>query len=131
MSIRVLLVDDEVSYTEILAERLTIRGFSVETVSNGFEAILKVQDNHFDVIIMDVLMPGKNGIETFTEIKKNHPQLCVIMLTGHAELNTAMNGLETGIYDYLIKPVDIDELIGKINLAYKYNQMAQNQTKSE
>lgn len=123
MGIRILLVDDEEAYTEFLSERLILRGFSVTIVSNGFEAVQTVNENGFDVIIMDVLMPGKNGIETFNEIKIGHPQLCVIMLTGHAELNTAMSGLETGIYDYLIKPVDIDELVEKIKLAYKYNQM--------
>ncbi|MBU3914318.1 response regulator [bacterium] len=131
MGIRVLLVDDEKEFTGLLSERLTIRGFIVTTASSGVEAISKIKENSVDVIIMDVLMPGINGIETFNELKKIHPPLCVIMLTGHAELDTAMVGMETGIFDYLIKPVDIEELVEKIKLAYKYKQMSEKRTKTE
>ncbi len=131
MAIKVLLVDDEKEFTRLLSERLTIRGFSVSTASSGAEAISKFKENSIDVIIMDVLMPGINGIETFNELKKTQSFPCVIMLTGHAELDTAMGGMETGVYDYLIKPVDIEELVEKIKLAHKYKQMSEERTKLE
>ncbi len=120
MSLRVLLVDDEKDFVETLAERLESRNFSVITALSGDEAIEKIQKHHVDVIVMDLLMPGKSGIETYEEIRMIHPAVGVIMLTGHAELETAIAGLKMGIYDYLIKPCQIEELIEKLNMAHSH-----------
>ncbi|MBT4090772.1 MAG: response regulator [Deltaproteobacteria bacterium] len=120
MSLRVLLVDDEKDFVETLAERLEVRNFTVLTALSGDEAIEKVKKYHIDIIVMDLLMPGKSGIETYKEIRMIHPAVGVIMLTGHAELETAMAGLKLGIYDYLIKPVQIEELVEKLKMAHSH-----------
>ncbi len=118
MSIKILLVDDEQDFVESLSERLRLRNFTVSTALSGDEAIGKVEKHEFDVIVMDVLMPGKSGIETYEEIQMNHPALKVIMLTGHAQIDTAISGMKMGVYDYLIKPIHIEELVEKIKMAY-------------
>jgi len=119
MGVKVLLVDDEVDYINSLSKQLKVRKFEVTAVNNGDEAIKSVGQSSFDVIILDVLMPGKDGIQTFEEIKRIDPTVQVIMHTGHAKMDLAINGLKSGIYDYIIKPVDINELVEKINLAYE------------
>ena len=125
MKIKVLLVDDEEEYTELLSKRLETRNCDVSTAFDGDDAIKKVQQGSFDVIIMDVMMPGKSGIEAFKEIKKVNPLIHVIMLTGHAELNTAIEGMRTGAYDYLIKPVQIEELVELIEMAHKHKMVSE------
>ena len=86
---------------------------------NGDEAIKLVEENDFDVIVLDVQMPGKSGIETLKEIKKIKQLSPVIMLTGHATVKTAIEGMKKGAFDYLMKPTDTDDLIEMINKAYK------------
>jgi len=119
MKINVLLVDDEKNFVEFLAERLQLRDFNVLTAFSGDEAINLVKENDFDVIVLDVQMPGKNGVETLKEIKKIEQLSQVIMLTGHATVKTAIQGMKNGAYDYLMKPTDTDELIEMINKAYQ------------
>jgi len=119
MKISVLLVDDEKDFVESLAERLQIRDFNVATALNGDEAIELVKENEFDVIVLDVQMPGKSGIETLKEIKNIEQLAQVIMLTGHATVKTAIEGMKSGAYDYLMKPTDTDELIEMVNKVYK------------
>ena len=84
---------------------------------NGDAAVRMVRNQDFDVVILDVLMPGKSGIDTLKEIKKINPLIHIIMLTGHARIDTAIEGMELGAYDYLIKPTEIEELVEKIRLA--------------
>jgi two-component system, OmpR family, response regulator CpxR len=117
MDIRVLLVDDEEQFVELLAERLQARGFQVQTAFNGDEAIPKVQQT--DVVVLDVLMPGKDGIETLKEIKRAKPLVEVIMLTGHATVETGVEGMRLGAFDYLLKPTDTQDLVAKITKAYR------------
>ena len=119
MKISVLLVDDEKDFVESLAERLQIRDFNVTTALSGDEALKIVEENDFDVIVLDVQMPGKSGIETLKEIKNLEQLSQVIMLTGHATVKTAIEGMKSGAYDYLMKPTDTDELIEMINKAYQ------------
>ena len=119
MKINVLLVDDEKDFVEFLAERLQLKDFNVTIAFNGDEAIKLVEENEFDVIVLDVQMPGKNGVETLKEIKKIEQLSQVIMLTGHATVKTAIQGMKNGAYDYLMKPTDTDELIEMINNAYQ------------
>ncbi len=119
MKISVLLVDDEKDFVETLAERLQLRDFNVASALSGDEAIKLVEENEFDVIVLDVQMPGKDGVETLKEIKKIEQLSQVIMLTGHATVKTAIEGMKNGAFDYLMKPTDTDELIEMINNAYQ------------
>ena len=119
MKINVLLVDDEKDFVEFLAERLQLKDFNVTIAFNGDEAIKLVEENEFDVIVLDVQMPGKNGVETLKEVKKIEQLSQVIMLTGHATVKTAIQGMKNGAFDYLMKPTDTDELIEMMNKAYQ------------
>ena len=119
MKISVLLVDDEKDFVETLAERLQLRDFNVAAALSGDEAIKLVEENDFDVIVLDVQMPGKDGVETLKEIKNIEQLSQVIMLTGHATVKTAIEGMKNGAFDYLMKPTDTDELIEMINNAYQ------------
>jgi DNA-binding NtrC family response regulator len=118
--IKVLIVDDEMDFADILAKRLEIREFAVDTVFSGDEAIGMIRDCDYDVVLLDVLMPGKGGIDTLKKIKEIRPLVHIIMLTGHAKVDTAIEGMELGAYDYLIKPMETDELVEKISLAYNH-----------
>jgi DNA-binding NtrC family response regulator len=124
MKKKVLLVDDEKEFLEVLSERLEVRGFGVETATSGEEALRRIHESEFDVIILDVMIPGDNGIEILKEIKRSSPFIHVIMLTGHAKIDTAIRGMELGAYDYLIKPIEIESLVEKIKMAYD-NKSAQ------
>lgn len=119
MKIRVLVVDDEEQFVETLAERLTLRDYDVTTSLSGEDGIEKVKGYNFDVVILDVLMPGVDGIEALREIKKIKPLTEVIMLTGHATVETGIEGMKLGAYDYLIKPCETEELVIKINRAHE------------
>jgi two-component system, OmpR family, response regulator CpxR len=117
MSIKVLLVDDEEQFVDVLAQRLQTRGFQVSTAFNGDDAIAFVEGQDVDVVILDVQMPGRNGIETLQEIRRMRPITEVIMLTGHGTVETAIQGMRLGAYDYLMKPTDTGELVEKITKA--------------
>ena len=119
MKIKVLLVDDEKDFIESLAERLQLRDFDVKTALNGDDGIKLVNENEFDVIILDVKMPGKSGIETLKEIKNINQLSQVIMLTGNATVESAIQGMKLGAYDYIMKPTVTEDLINLINKAYK------------
>jgi len=119
MKTRVLLVDDEKDFVEALSQRLEVRDFEVTTALSGDDALTRIKDLDFDVVILDVQMPGKDGIETFKEIKNLKPLVEIIMLTGHATVETAIEGMKLGAYDYLMKPTDTDDLVTKINGACK------------
>lgn len=114
----VLLVDDEVPFVETMTKRLTRRELDIITAFSGDEALgqLKAHPN-IEVVILDVKMPGMDGIETLTEIKKAHPLKEVVMLTGHATVESAIDGMKKGAYDYLMKPCDIDTLVSKVTEA--------------
>ena len=116
---KVLFVDDEIDFLETLLKRMKKRGVDVTGVGSGEEALSFLDTNQVDVVVLDVKMPGMDGIETLREIKKRHPLVEVIMLTGHANLEVAIEGMELGAFDYLMKPMDIDELLYKVEDAYK------------
>ena len=119
MKTRVLLVDDEKEFVETLSERLSLRNYDVTTSLSGDDAVGKVKNHLFDVIILDVLMPGMSGIETLREIKKIKPLIEVIMLTGNATVETAIEGLKLGALDFLLKPCETEDLVAKIDKAYE------------
>jgi len=119
MIIRVLLVDDEKEFTELLSERLEVRGFKTRVANDGDEAISKLKEENADIVLLDVMMPGKSGIETLKEIKQLWPLVEVIMLTGHGTVETAIEGMKVGAYDYLLKPTGTEDLSEKIKNAYQ------------
>ncbi len=119
MKVRVLLVDDEEQFVETLAQRLEARDYAVATAFNGDQALDYVKAKEVDVIILDVLMPGLTGIDTLRAIKKIRPITEVIMLTGHATVETAIEGMKLGAFDYLMKPTEITDLVAKIIQAHR------------
>lgn len=114
---RVLLVDDEKEFVSTLAERLEIRGLSVSVAFDGQEAMKIVEDKAFDVIVLDVRMPGLSGLELLKRIKTQKPDIPVILLTGHSATRDGIEGMRLGAFDYLMKPVDIDRLMEKMQEA--------------
>ncbi len=118
MKTRVLIVDDEEEFVQALSERLTIRDYDVTTSLAGEDAIEKLGHYNFDVVILDVRMPGMDGIDVLREIKRIKPLTEVIMLTGHATVESAIEGMKLGAFDYLLKPCENEDLISKINRAH-------------
>jgi DNA-binding NtrC family response regulator len=115
MIAKVLLVDDEVPFVEALSKRLDKRGITVVPAFSGMEALEKLSgDSRVDAVVLDVKMPGMDGIDTLKAIKASHPLVEVIMLTGHATVESAIEGMKLGALDYLMKPCDMDVLLSKI-----------------
>ena len=116
----VLIVDDEVAFVETLAKRLAKRGFRVTFAHSGQEGLEKLGGGGpttTDVVILDVKMPGMDGLEALARIKEEYPLIEVIMLTGHATVESAIEGMKQGAFDYLMKPCEIEKLIEKLNAA--------------
>lgn len=118
MKVRVLLVDDEEDFVNQLSERLVLRDYDVYSCCSGEEAVDRLKSYNYDVVILDVLMPGMDGVETLRQIKEIKPLTEVIMLSGHATVESAIEGMKLGAFDYLLKPIKTDELVGKVNKAY-------------
>jgi len=116
---RILLVDDEVDFVEMLSLRLNEVGERVTPAYSGREALEILGQKAVDVVILDIRMPGMDGIETLREIKKKFPLVEVMMLTGHGTTETAVEGMKLGAFDYLMKPADFDELLLKLENARK------------
>jgi len=117
MKTRILIVDDEEEFVQALSERLTMRDYDVTISLSGEDAIEKVTRYNFDVVILDVSMPGMSGVEALSKIKKIKPLIEVIMLTGHATVESAIDGMKLGALDFLMKPCGNEDLIEKINMA--------------
>ena len=115
---KVLLVDDEEVFLEATARQLSVRGFKVSTADSGEAALAQMRTSPPDVVVMDQQMPGMSGSETFIEIKKIYPLVEVIILTGNTSVDNALELLKLGTFDYLMKPINIDELLYKIEDAY-------------
>ena len=116
---RVLLVDDERDFVEMLSLRLNEEGEKVSPAYSGKECLETLANKDIDVVILDIKMPGMDGMETLREIKKRFPLVEVIMLTGHGTTETAVEGMKMGAFDYLLKPADFDEITGKLEAARK------------
>ena len=121
-SLKVLMVDDETEYRETVIKRMTKRGVDINGAGSGSEALNMLGQSGYDIVLLDVRMPEMDGIETLREIKQRHPLVEVLMLTGHANMEVAIEGMELGAFDYLMKPIDIDELIYKIQDADQKRQ---------
>ena len=116
---KVLLVDDEVEYLETLVKRMRKRELDAKGLGSAEEAFEWLKQNPVDVVVLDVRMPGMDGIQALRELKRQYPLVEVIMLTGHASIEVAIEGMELGAFDYLMKPMDFDELLYKIQDALK------------
>ena len=114
---RVLLVDDEEQFLKVLSERLEVRGLKVNSVTSGEEALARVDEQNFDVIVLDLSMPGIDGIETLKQLKKKDPDSEIIILTGHGTVHNSIDAMKLGAEDFLAKPVDLSILLEKISEA--------------
>lgn len=114
LAAKVLLVDDEEEFIDLMSQRLETRGLKVVTVSSGEEAVRSVADRNFDVAVVDLVMPGIDGIETLKQIKKERQDIQVIMLTGQATVKSGIEAMKYGAIDFLEKPVDLNVLMEKI-----------------
>ena len=119
---RILLVDDEERFLATTQKLLAKKGIDALTASGGAQALDILNSRNVHVVILDVKMPGMDGNETLKEIKTRFPMVEVIMLTGHATVESAIDGLKSGATDYLMKPTGIDELIGKATEAFEKRQ---------
>lgn len=118
--INILLVDDEKEFAETLAERLRLREFDVVVTSRADDAIAALDEGlKPDVILLDIKMPGIDGLDALAQIKDRNPGLPAILLTGHGAAASSIEGMKRGAFDYLMKPVDIGELIDRIEQAVK------------
>ncbi len=124
-SFKVLVVDDERDFLEPLVERLQLRKLEAYGLGSGEEALAWLAGNPADVVVLDVKMPGMDGLQVLREIKSRHPLVEVVLLTGHASVESGMEGLELGAFDYLIKPVKLDDLMERILEAYDHKQVVE------
>jgi DNA-binding NtrC family response regulator len=116
---RILLVDDEVDFVDIMLKRLNKREVQAFGAHSAEEAMGVLHEHLVDVVILDVKMPGTDGIDALRKIKAEHPLVEVIMLTGHATVESAIDGMKLGAFDYLMKPTDLDLLLQKVGEAYE------------
>jgi len=117
--VTLLLVDDESDFRRTLAKRLIKRGINAIQAASGEECLKIIKNDPVDVVVLDVKMPGMDGIETLHQIKKEYPEIEVIMLTGHATTQDGVDGIKTGAFDYLSKPIELEHLLGKVRQAHE------------
>jgi len=116
---RIMVVDDEEDFLETIVKRLRRRRVDVTGVESGLEALRKLEEEPFDVVILDVKMPDMDGIDVLKRIKKRWPRVEVIMLTGHASVESGIQGLQHGAFDYVMKPAELDDLMEKVRRAHQ------------
>jgi DNA-binding NtrC family response regulator len=132
LNTKVLLVDDEEEFLETLSQRLEMRGLKVTGATRGEEAVHLADEQGFDAIVIDLAMPGMDGLETLRLIKKSHPDAEIIMLSGHGTVKSSIEAMKLGAEDFLEKPVDINDLLEKIDAAKnKRILILQKQSKEE
>jgi len=117
MSEKILLVDDEQDFLDVMSERIEARGMEVTTAESAATALKQVETGGFDAIILDLMMPGMDGLETLKAIKKKNPDLQVILLTGHATIEKGIEAMKLGAMDFIEKPADLDKLTAIIKKA--------------
>jgi two-component system, OmpR family, response regulator len=116
---KILLVDDEVAFANNIAKLISKRGYEVLTVYNGESAIQAIEEKEFDVIVLDLKMPGLDGLATLKQIKKKRPNVEVIILTGHGSMDSGIDGMQLGAFDFIMKPVRFDDLHEIIRQAFQ------------
>jgi DNA-binding response OmpR family regulator len=127
---KLMLVDDEERYLVTTRKLLTRKGYDVVTASSGREALEKLREQEVHVVILDVKMPGMDGNEVLRNIRSLFPLVEVIMLTGHATLDSAVEGLKAGARDYLMKPAEIDEIIAKAQEAFESRKQVESRIRN-
>jgi DNA-binding NtrC family response regulator len=118
-TLKLLIVDDEKDFVATLIKRIQKRQIDATGVSSGPEALAFLDRESVDVVVLDLQMPGMDGLEALKQIKARFPLVEVIMLTGHCCVDMAIEGMQTGAFDYLVKPMDIDELLFKVQDAFE------------
>ncbi len=118
-NLKILLVDDEEEFVTTLAERLELRGLQARAALNGEDALNMIEADTPQIVILDIMMPGLGGFEVLRRIKAQYPQIHVILLTGRGSTDEGIKGMQLGAFDYLMKPLDIEELIKKMQEAIK------------
>ena len=126
---RIMLVDDEEGFLSTTKKLLERKGLQVTTASSGQEALEKLMGESVHVVILDVKMPGMDGVAVLKAVKSRYPLVQVVMLTGHGTVESALEGLRSGATDYLMKPIDIDELIAKAEEAFVRWQIMEEKTR--
>lgn len=121
-NLKALLVDDEAEFVMTLAERLQIRGIQARTATDGQQALALIEAEKPQVVVLDIMMPGISGLEVLDYIKKNYPKIEVILLTGRGSTKEGIEGMQLGAFDFLMKPVKIEELIPRMLEAFKKTQ---------
>ena len=119
----VLIVDDESTIIDSLEGILSDDGFEVIHAFNGYEALKKIDSHSPDIVLLDIWMPGMDGIDTLKEIKQHHPRLPVVMITGHGSIESAVDATKSGAFDFLEKPLSIDKVILTINNALDFRKL--------
>ena len=121
----VLVVDDEQEFRDMTIKRLNRRNLQCEGAENGEKALECIKNGDFDVVLLDVKMPGMDGVETLKEIKRIKPLIEVVMLTGHASVESGIDGMKLGAFDYLMKPMELEPLLEKLKDAYEKKRIQQ------
>lgn len=121
-NLRLLLVDDEEEFASTLAHRLQIRGYPTGVAVDGEEALNLLANKIYDVMVLDLMLPGLSGLDVLQQVKQQYPDLPVIMLTGQGSTREGLAGMRFGAFDFLMKPVDLDELITKITEAVPHRR---------
>ena len=119
----ILIVDDEPSILKSLSGILMDEGFETITATNGYEALKQIEAESPDLVLLDIWMPGLDGIDTLKEIRQAHPHIQVVMITGHGTIETAVNATKIGAYDFIEKPLNIDRVIVAINNALNFRRL--------
>jgi len=130
MGVKVLLVDDEKEFIDALAQRLELRGYDVKIAYSGIEALSIIPVEDIDVIVLDIKMPGMEGIEVLGKIKELKPRIEVVMLTAHGSLSEAMTAMKKDAHDFIMKPAPIDVIIDKITTAYEVKTLNDQRNKT-
>ena len=117
LRIRLLVVDDEPDFKEVMLKHLSRRGIRLSVAECCLDALDELDTAPADVVIMDMHMPGENGIQCLRKVKERWPPTEVIILTGHASVQSGIEGMQSGAFDYCIKPIDVRELLEKVELA--------------
>ena len=128
---RILLVDDEVVFTNNMSKLLTSRGYRVSAVNSGDAAIRALEESDFDVVVLDLKMPGMDGLATLKEIKKLGLFTETLILTGHGSIDSALEAVKLGAYDYLTKPCEVGDLVDKIEGAWEKKDDAEKKDMNE
>lgn len=118
-NLKVLIADDEVEFASTIVARLKLRSFAANMANSGKAALAAIEQDRPDVLLLDLKMPDLDGLEVLASLNENYPNLAVIILTGHGSFEAGRKGMELGAYDYIMKPVDLNLLITKIEDAFQ------------